>query len=78
MNNFASGYRDFGDNNDIFVVQDFTFDMDKVKGFISETRAKGGVSQVGQPLKSQPSISYACSKIYLRMFKAPFIKGRNL
>jgi len=36
------GFRDFGDGDDIFSVQDFTFDIPTVKSFISEQRASGG------------------------------------
>jgi len=36
------GFRDFGDGDIIFSVQDFTFDIPTVKNFISKQRATGG------------------------------------
>jgi len=35
------GFRDFSDDN-IFVIKDFTFDINEVKSFISQQRATGG------------------------------------
>lgn len=35
------GFRDFGDGNDIFSIQDFSFDIPTVKSFISQQRASG-------------------------------------